>query len=111
MARTQPLYLIELNEINFEFVRDYIKRGQLPCFARLISKHGLGTTVSETVYDHIEPWIQWVTAHTGQTLHEHGVFRLGDIADRDDIEQIWERLERRGIDVGAVSPMNASNRL
>lgn len=106
----QPLYLIELNEINFEFVKYYIDRGQLPCFAHLIAKHGVGTTVSETVYDHIEPWIQWVTAHTGKTLDEHGVFRLGDIVDRD-IEQIWERLERRGLAVGAVSPMNASNRL
>src|SRR5690349_9217571 len=106
----QPLYLIELNEINFEFVKHYIDGGKLPCFAQLISKHGLGTTVSETVYDHIEPWIQWVTAHTGKTLDEHCVFRLGDIIGRD-IEQIWERLERRGIRVGAVSPMNASNRL
>src|SRR4051812_12172714 len=110
MAKMQPLFLVELNEINFEFIKNYVRTGSLPCFARLIRDHGLGTTVSETAYEHIEPWIQWVTAHTGKTLKEHGVVRLGDIVNHD-VEQIWEVLERRGISVGAVSPMNAINRL
>ena len=34
------------------------------------------------------------------------MFRLGDVVNTD-IEQIWERLERRGLSVGAISPMNA----
>lgn len=58
----------------------------------------------------LEPWIQWVTAHTGLTFEQHNVFRLGDIADKD-IPQIWEYLETNGISVGAVSPMNANNRV
>jgi hypothetical protein len=57
----------------------------------------------------LEPWIQWVTAHTGLTFEQHKVFRLGDIVGHD-IEQVWERLEAAGLDVGAVSPINASNR-
>src|SRR5882672_516521 len=104
-----PLLLIELNEVNFDFVRRYVAQGELPTFAALLSKHGLVETSSETAYEHLEPWIQWVTAHTGQTFSEHGVFRLGDIVDRD-IDQIWERLERAGKSVGAISPMNAKNR-
>jgi hypothetical protein len=51
-----------------------------------------------------------VTAHTGMPLRDHGVFRLGDIVNTDH-DQIWEQLERRGVRVGAVSPMNAKNRL
>jgi hypothetical protein len=38
------------------------------------------------------------------------VFRLGDIVNHD-IPQVWECLEQRGLRVGAVSPMNAKNRL
>jgi hypothetical protein len=105
----QKLLLVELNEVNFDFVRRYIARGELPTLAGLLSRHGLVETSSETEYEHLEPWIQWVTAHTGKTFAEHGVFRLGDIVDRD-IDQIWERLERGGLRVGAISPMNAKNR-
>src|SRR5688572_18446027 len=103
---TQPLYLIELNEISFDFVNHYSKAGHLPHLSKLIQQHGVSTTVSESVYEHIEPWIQWVSAHTGKRFDEHRVFRLGDII-HSDVQQIWEILERKGITVGAVSPMNA----
>jgi hypothetical protein len=108
MARKR-LLLVELNEVNFDFVNRYISRGELPTLAGLISRHGIVETSSESEYEHLEPWIQWVTAHTGMTYAEHRVFRLGDIVDRD-IEQIWELLEREGLRVGAISPMNAKNR-
>jgi hypothetical protein len=104
------LLLLELNEVNFEFVEAYTRRGELPNFAALFQQHGYTRTTSETGYDQLEPWIQWVTAHTGKTLAEHSVFRLGDIVSRD-IPQIWELLEERGLKVGAISPMNAKHRL
>jgi hypothetical protein len=105
----QKLLLIEFNEVNFDFVRRYIARGELPTLGRLLARHELTETSSESEYEHLEPWIQWVTAHTGKTLAEHGVFRLGDIVEQD-IDQIWEKLERAGLRVGAISPMNAKNR-
>ena len=104
-----PLLLLELNEINFDHVRSYVELGKLPVLGRLIARHGVTETVSERKYDELEPWIQWVTAHTGMTLAEHKVFRLGDIV-KHDIPQIWEALEAQGLKVGAISPMNAKNR-
>ena len=101
--------LVELNELNMEFVRRYVAAGHLATFGRLIDQHGLSETTSETRYEEIEPWIQWVTAHTGLPLLEHGVFRLGDICETQH-RQIWEHLEELGLSVGAVSPMNAVNR-
>lgn len=106
----QDLLLLELNELNLECVEFYCHRGQLPGFARLLSEQGWARTTSEATYHELEPWIQWVTAHTGKTLAEHGVYRLGDIVTHD-IEQIWERLEAAGLKAGAISPMNANNRL
>jgi hypothetical protein len=105
----KPVILIELNEINFNFVQRYIASGKLPNLARLIKKQGIQTTSSEKEYEHLEPWIQWVTAHTGKSFSEHRVFRLGDIVNTD-LEQIWEFLENKGLKVGAISPMNAKNR-
>lgn len=106
----KKLLLLELNEVNFDFVRAYGARGELPALNRLIVEHGLQETSSESSYDELEPWIQWVTAHTGLSFAEHGVFRLGDIVERDDLCQIWELLAAKGLKVGAVSPMNAANR-
>ncbi|UZK65066.1 hypothetical protein [Sphingomonas sp. M1-B02] len=102
--------LLELNEINFDDVRRYVAMGFLPTLGALIAKHGVSETTSEREYDELEPWIQWVTAHSGLSLADHGVFRLGDILAHDDIVQIWEVLEAQGLSVGAISPMNASNR-
>lgn len=100
---------LELNEINFDDVERYAAAGELPVLAGLIDRHGIVETTSEQTYEELEPWIQWVTAHTGRSFAEHGVFRLGDIIDKD-IPQIWEVLEAQGFRVGAVSPMNAKNR-
>lgn len=100
--------LLALNEVNFDHVRSYVAKGKLPVLGRLIAEHGVTETTSEGKYEELEPWIQWVTAQTGMTLAEHGVFRLGDIV-RTDIPQIWETLESQGLVVGAISPMNARN--
>lgn len=104
------LIFLELNEVNFDYIRGYAEQGKLPAFARLLRAHGYALTESEKEYEHLEPWIQWVTAHTGKSYAEHGVFRLGDIVNHE-IPQIWERLEQSGLRVGAISPMNAKNRL
>jgi hypothetical protein len=106
----RSLIFLELNEVNFDFIRAYVRKGRLPAFRSLIDKHGFALTESEKVYEHLEPWVQWVTAHTGKPFAEHGVFRLGDIVNHD-LLQIWECLEQQGLRVGAVSPMNAKNRL
>jgi hypothetical protein len=105
-----PLILIEFNEINFDFVRLYAADGRLPNFKTMIDEHGVSETTSEDSYAHLEPWIQWVTAHTGKAFDEHRVFRLGDFV-RSQVPQIWEQLEDCGLKVGAISPMNAANRL
>src|SRR5262245_50594315 len=106
----EQLLLLELNEVNFDFIEAYVARGALPNLARLIREHGIVRTTSEERYEQLEPWIQWVTAHTGLSYAEHSVFRLGDIVERD-LPQIWEELEAVGYRVGALSPMNAKYRL
>ena len=94
--RYGPLLFLELNEVNFDFLRGYAEQGRLPTFKRLLGAHGYALTTSETEYERIEPWIQWVTAHTGKPYVDHGVFRLGDIVNHD-IPQVWEQLEGRGL--------------
>ena len=101
---------MELNEINFDLVRHYIKSGaELPVLKQLMAQ-GVLTSLSEEVYEHLEPWIQWPSVHTGKTYNEHQVFRLGDAVNHQG-SQIFEDIERRGYSVGNLSAMNAANRM
>lgn len=106
------LILLELNEVNIDAVKTYLDEGKhLPNFEALINGHAR-TTTAECAYEQLEPWIQWPSVHTGLTYQEHTVFRLGDFANLDHApEQVFELAEKMGFHVGAVSPMNAVNRL
>jgi hypothetical protein len=103
------MILLGLNELNLEFIEGYVREGRLKHFEKLL-KHGFVRTVSENRYELLEPWIQWVTVHTGKNYDQHGVFRLGDIVNRPDIIQIFEDLEEHGLSIGVISPFNAENR-
>ncbi len=105
------LTVVGLNEINFDFIKYYIAQGKLPNLKQLFDQHGVKETTSEKEYQLLEPWIQWVTVQTGKTFAEHQVFRLGDITDRQDLEQLFEKIERKGKSIGAISPFNVDNRL
>ena len=106
----QKLILLELNEINFDALYTYINKGQpLPGFKKLF-ENGVITTESESKYNNLEPWIQWPSVHTGKTYDEHKVFRLGDFVNCLD-QQFFEKVEVAGFSVGAISPMNATNKL
>lgn len=104
-----PIMVLELNELNFHYIQKYVDLGRLPNFKRLIDSDSIKETKSEPNYPFLEPWIQWPTVYTGLTQKEHGLFRLGDAVSKSH-DQIWEKLEREGYSVGAISPMNAVNR-
>ena len=103
--------LLGLNELNFDYIKLYINQGLLPNFKKIFEIQPPVKTVSEKEYKLLEPWVQWVTVHTGKTYDEHKVFRLGDIVNNPELSQIFEELEAEGLSVGAVSPFNAENRL
>ena len=103
--------LLGLNELNFDYIQYYINQGLLPNFKKLFDTQYPIQTESELEYKLLEPWIQWVTIHTGKTYNEHKVLRLGDIVDYPNLSQLFEEIEAHGKTVGAVSPFNADNRL
>jgi hypothetical protein len=107
----KKLLILQLNEINFDLVRLYLSKfpGRFPGFEKLIAGKGIDTS-SEGAYEELEPWIQWASVHTGKSYAEHKLFRLGDVVG-SNVPQFFEQLEMDGVSVGAISPMNAENRL
>lgn len=107
----RKLFLLELNELNFDLAWKYIDNGvALPGFERLRSDFVLRRTSSELKYENLEPWIQWPSVHTGKTFQNHKIFRLGDAVNYSG-RQLFEDLEDMGVRVGCISPMNASNNM
>lgn len=102
----KDIVLLEFNEINQRVLCDMVSAGQLPNFKRLIDHGRMATTIVDETYENLEPWIQWVTVHTGKTQREHKAFNLSD-AQHSRLQQIWDILELQGIACGLVSPMNA----
>ena len=103
--------LLGLNELNFDYIKFYIDQDLLPNFKKIFEIQPPIETVSENEYKLLEPWVQWVTIHSGKSYKEHNIFRLGDIVNNPELSQIFEELEAEGLSVGAVSPFNAENRL
>ena len=104
---------LQLNEINFDILKKYLKENKkkLKNFDKIQSSFKYCETFAEQNYNQLEPWIQWVSVFTGKKYSEHKIFRLGDIVLNNEIKQIFETLEEKGLSVGAIAPMNVENRL
>ena len=92
-AEPKRLVLIELNEVNFDVAREVRAVARPKGFGTMFA--GIRTTTSEARYEQLEPWIQWVSAHSGLTADQHRVFRLGDIV-ASRVPQVFEQSRRTG---------------
>jgi len=100
---------LELNELNFNYIKEYVASGKLPGFKKIL-EGGFYTTRADEEYKNLEPWIQWPTVYRGQSFDKHGIFRLGD-AVYNQAPQLWDKMEQKGLAVEALFPMNAVNSL
>jgi hypothetical protein len=103
--RNQRLILLEFNELCPHLVEQFIGEGLLPNFKRL--RDASETFITHTSEDLLEPWIQWVTVHTGVPLSEHGIKDL-DEADKVKHNTFWDGLDKENVLL--MSPMNVKFR-
>jgi len=55
-----------------------IDAGHLPGFQRLHDEASVWVTQADEHPPFLEPWIQSITVHSGESYHEHGVFNLDE---------------------------------
>lgn len=104
-GRLRPVIVLELNELAPPLIERFIADGSLPQFARLRAESATFVTDAEETQGHLNPWIQWVTAHTGLSYAEHGVFKLGEGAQLD-APTVADEVGRAGGEVWLCGPMN-----
>jgi len=87
------MIVLEFNELSPALMETFIDQGYLPNFKRLRDESSVFTTDAEEVAPNLDPWIQWVTVHSGLSYDEHGIFHLGD-GDKLAVRYIGHSAER-----------------
>ncbi len=105
MAGPQRVILLELNELTPPLMFRFMEQGRLPAFRRLHDESRVFVTdAAESGLD-LNPWIQWVTVHTGLPLAEHGVRLLGE-GGRVAGRTLADRVSAAGLPVWQCGSMN-----
>ncbi len=101
VASARRLLLLELNELCPSLIDKFMAEGVLPNFKRLRQRsRAFITHTNEPV---LEPWIQWVTVHTGVPFDQHGIIDL-DQAAKLQHEAFWDRVSSENVLL--MCPMN-----
>jgi hypothetical protein len=104
------MLLIELNEFNGDLLRSVAQAHRLKHLEEVLGwNHARTWTSDEYETGFLEPWVQWVSVHTGVPSSQHGVKNLGDVPNLAE-DQIWERWSRRGLSSVVWGVMNGDRR-
>src|SRR4029079_12211655 len=87
--------MIELNELSPPLMERFIAAGELPNFARFRREAQVYTTDAGEKPPFLEPWIQWVTIHSGMSYQSHRIFNLND-GHKLDAPRLWDVLSQNG---------------
>ena len=99
------MILLEFNELSPSLMETFIEQGYLPNFKRLRDQSQVFTTDAEEVAPNLDPWIQWVTVHSGLSFDQHGIHHLGD-GHKLAVKSLWDMIAARGKTVWVCGSMN-----
>ncbi|OUS25779.1 hypothetical protein A9Q99_20200 [Gammaproteobacteria bacterium 45_16_T64] len=103
----QKVILIEFNELTHELMEKFISEGHLPNFKRFYEQSQVHTTDANASGEDLNPWVQWVSLHSGLDPDEHGVRRLNDAAGFKG-EFVWDKLSKAGLKSWICGSMNTN---
>lgn len=105
MTQSNPILMLEFNELTPDLMDSFIGEKKLPNFARLRSQAHTFVTDAEEEGERLNPWVQWVTAHTGHSADEHGIIHLDDGAKLKS-KNVWELINDAKKGVWVCGSMN-----
>src|SRR6185295_14640956 len=91
----KPVILIEFNELCPRLMDSFIAAGKLPHFKKFRDEATVARTLAEEVPPNLDPWIQWITVHSGVPFQKHRIHDLGD-GHKLDAPNVWDLVCARG---------------
>src|SRR5262249_26313727 len=68
----KKVLFLEFNEITRTIIDPMIQKGKLPAMARLFAEGTVAAPESVDQPPHLDPWVTWITVHTGVDRSVHG---------------------------------------
>jgi hypothetical protein len=110
MSVTDPrMIVLELNELTPSLIHRFMADGSLPNFSRLYRESAIYTTTAAERPPNLDPWIQWVTVHTGLNFSDHGLQRLNE-GHTLTVPRVWDVLASSGRRSWICGSMNVGDR-
>jgi hypothetical protein len=101
-----PVLSLEFNELVPSIMERFMSEGRLPNFKALHDAAEVFVTDAATTdIKYLEPWIQWVTIHTGIDYEEHGILQLSE-GDKFPGKRIWDVVFDAGQPAWVCGSMN-----
>ncbi|NUP11643.1 MAG: hypothetical protein HOW73_36820 [Polyangiaceae bacterium] len=106
-TRARRVLLLEFNELTYTIIDPLIERGKLPNFAKLKREGTWSAPDAVERPPHLDPWITWVTVHTGVDSSQHGAFVLEQDSDTIRAKRSWDYAVEAGKSVGIFGSISA----
>jgi hypothetical protein len=103
------MILLEFNELCPSLIHRFMMAGQLPAFRRLHDESLVYTTQAQERSPYLDPWIQWLTVHTGLNFADHGVDKLNE-GHTCTAPRIWDVVSQHGGTSWVCGSMSTSYR-
>lgn len=110
MLKQRKVLLLEFNEINWAVIDELIKQhgpSFLPNFVRLREQGAWSRQDAVERPPLLDPWITWVTLHTGVTAAVHGASVLEQDAETISAKRMWHYAAEAGRSVGVFGSISA----
>ncbi|HVJ19054.1 MAG TPA: hypothetical protein VM686_26725 [Polyangiaceae bacterium] len=99
--------LLEFNEITRTIIDPMLSRGKLPTFARLFSEGAVAAPLSVDAPPNLDPWVTWVTLHTGVDCSVHGATVLEQDVATIRAKRTWDYAVEAGKTIGVFGSISA----
>ena len=96
------LLLIEINECDFDYFIEGAKKFK---YQNIINYFQRKKNIKTFTHDkqeglNLDPWVQWVSVHTGLHSEQHQVYRIGQKLN----DEIKNELQKLNYDVQVINP-------
>ncbi len=111
MITKKNLAIFEINECDFNFFLKGATKYHFPIIKNYLTKKNKITTFTIDKEEglNLDPWVQWVTVHTGVRSSKHKIYRLGQKLN-NNVKQIWDIISDKGISTSLWGIFNSNLR-
>jgi hypothetical protein len=105
MGQRPSVITIEFNELCPNLMKRFMEAGELPRFRRFYDEAEIFETDAEESGELLNPWVQWISVHTGLSAGEHQVTTLSE-GHKVGSPAVWDVLSAAGRRVWVCGSMN-----